>query len=55
LTFDGQVGFDFYSGDELLISKSDEKIKLLKPADHSYFKILRTKLKWGGSHYESPG
>jgi len=55
LTFDGQVGFDFYSGDELIISKSDEKIKLLKPADHSYFKILRTKLKWGGSHYESPG
>jgi len=54
LTFDGQVGFDFYSGDELIISKSNEKIKLLTPPDHSYFKILRTKLMWGGATYGSP-
>lgn len=49
LTFDGQVGFDFYRGDELIISKSREKIKLLSPPDRSYFEILRTKLKWGGA------
>jgi len=54
LTFDGQVGFDFYSGDELIISKSTEKIKLLSPPDHSYFEILRTKLKWGGATYDKP-
>lgn len=54
LTFDGQVGFDFCSGDELIISKSNEKIKLLTPPDHSYFKILRTKLMWGGATYGSP-
>ncbi len=54
LTFDGQVGFDFYSGDELIISKSNEKIKLLTPPDHSYFKILRTKLMWGGATHGSP-
>lgn len=54
LTFDGQVGFDFYGGDELIISKSHEKIKLLKPPDHSYFKILRTKLMWGGSTHGEP-
>ena len=54
LTFDGQVGFDFYSGDELIISKSNEKIKLLSPPDHSYFEILRTKLKWGGATYNKP-
>jgi len=54
LTFDGQVGFDFYSGDELIISKSTEKIKLLSPPDHSYFEILRTKLKWGGATYNKP-
>lgn len=53
LTFDGQVGFDFYSGDELIISKSHEKIKLLTPPNHSYFKILRTKLMWGGATYGS--
>jgi NAD+ kinase len=54
LTFDGQVGFDFYSGDELIISKSEEKIKLLKPPDHRFFEILRTKLMWGGATYGSP-
>ena len=54
LTFDGQVGFDFYGGDELIISKSDEKINLLTPPEHSYFKILRTKLMWGGATYGSP-
>jgi NAD+ kinase len=54
LTFDGQVGFDFYSGDELIIAKSSEKIKLLSPPDHSYFEILRTKLKWGGATYNKP-
>jgi NAD+ kinase len=51
LTFDGQVGFDLHYGDEVLICKSQEKIKLLRPKDHSYFEILRTKLMWGGTTY----
>ncbi|MDY6974281.1 MAG: NAD(+)/NADH kinase [Thermodesulfobacteriota bacterium] len=51
LTFDGQVGFDFFSGDRLIIYKSKEKIKLFTSPDHSYFKILRTKLMWGGATY----
>ncbi len=53
LTFDGQVGFDLYFGDKVLIRKSEEKIKLLKPPDHSHFKILRTKLMWGGATYDN--
>lgn len=55
LTFDGQVGFDFIYEDELIIYKSKEKIKLLTPPDHSYFKILRTKLMWGGATYNKHG
>ena len=51
LTFDGQVGFDLYYRDRVVICKSEEKIKLLKPPDHSYFNILRTKLMWGGTTY----
>ena len=51
LTFDGQVGFDLHYGDEVVIYKSQEKIKLLSPKDHSYFEILRTKLMWGGATY----
>lgn len=53
LTFDGQVGFNLYFGDRVLICKSEEKIKLLKPPDHSHFKILRTKLMWGGATYDN--
>ncbi len=52
LTFDGQVGFDFYNGDELIISKSKEKINLLSPPDYSYFEILKTKLMWGEATYK---
>ncbi len=55
LTYDGQIGFDFSYGDELNIYKSKEKIKLLTPPDHGYFKILRTKLMWGGATYKSNG
>lgn len=51
LTFDGQVGFDLHHGDKVIIYKSQEKINLLRPPDYSYFKILRTKLMWGGATY----
>jgi NAD+ kinase len=53
LTFDGQVGFDLYFGDKIRICKSEEKIRLLKPPGHSHFKILRTKLMWGGATYDN--
>jgi NAD+ kinase len=53
LTFDGQVGCDLFFEDEVIINKSKEKIKLLRPPDHSYFKILRTKLMWGGTTYNN--
>lgn len=48
LTFDGQVGFELHHGDKVHILKSKEKISLFKPPDQDHFKILRTKLMWGG-------
>jgi len=51
LTFDGQVGYDIYYDDKVIICKSEKKIKLFRPPDHSYFNILRTKLMWGGTTY----
>ena len=51
LTFDGQVGYDIYYDDKVIIRKSEKKIKLFRPPDHSYFNILRTKLMWGGTTY----
>lgn len=53
LTFDGQIGFDFLNEDTLMIANAKEKIKLLKPPNHSYFEILRTKLMWGGAAYHN--
>jgi NAD+ kinase len=50
VTCDGQVGFDLLFGDKVLIQKSQEKIRLIKSPDQTYFEILRTKLMWGGSH-----
>ncbi len=55
LTFDGQIGFDFDLKDELIISSSNEKIKLLTPPGHSYFEVLRTKLMWGTATYNHHG
>ena len=55
LTFDGQVGLDLYFGDKVIIQKSEEKIRLLRPPDHSYFSIIRNKLMWGGRTYKVNG
>ena len=51
LTFDGQVGFDLHHGDKVNIYKSKEKINLFKPPGQDHFRILRTKLMWGGGTY----
>ena len=53
LTFDGQIGFDLLYGDEIRIYKSDERIRLFKSPDQTYFEILRTKLMWGGTTYNN--
>jgi NAD+ kinase len=55
VTFDGQVGFDLFFGDRVRIAKSRERIKLLRPPDHSHYEILRTKLRWGGATYHRDG
>jgi NAD+ kinase len=47
LTLDGQVGFSLMMGDVIEINKADYKTKLLVPLERDYFRVLRTKLKWG--------
>jgi len=47
LTLDGQVGFSLMTGDAIEISKAGYKTRLLVPLDRDYFRVLRTKLKWG--------
>lgn len=49
LTCDGQVGCKLASSDQLLISVAPNPLRLIKTPTIDYFKILRTKLKWGQS------
>lgn len=47
LTLDGQVGVPLKADDRIKVRKADYKTKFLTLHDRDYFKILRTKLKWG--------
>lgn len=47
LTCDGEVVCEPVTGDKVIIQKKDKRIRLIHPADHDHFKILRDKLDWG--------
>ncbi len=47
LTCDGEIVCELVTGDKVNIQKKDKKIRLIHPADHDHFKILRDKLDWG--------
>lgn len=47
LTCDGEIRCELATGDRITVRKKDKKIKLIHPADHDHFNILRAKLNWG--------
>ena len=47
LTLDGQVGFSLKQNDIIQVKKSQHSTKFFTPCEIDYFKILRTKLRWG--------
>ena len=47
LTVDGQVGKELQHGDRIRCRRSPRTIRLVRPANSSYFEIMRNKLKWG--------
>jgi len=47
LTLDGQVGVPLQVNDMIIIKKSDYKTRFVFLHERDYFKVLRTKLKWG--------
>lgn len=47
LTCDGQVGCELDASDQLSISVAPNPLRLIRTPSTEYFKILRTKLKWG--------
>jgi NAD+ kinase len=48
LTLDGQEGFEMDPRDKIFIKKSPNAIKMISLEDQSYFKVLKTRLKWSG-------
>ena len=47
LTCDGEIRSELAAGDRIVIHKKDRKIRLIHPANHDHFSILRAKLQWG--------
>ena len=47
LTCDGDITAELAPGDRVSIRKKGKKIRLLHPANHDHFSILRAKLRWG--------
>ena len=47
LTIDGQVGEPLLQNDEVVCSKSQQRILLVRPPRMMYFDVLREKLSWG--------
>lgn len=48
LTLDGQEGFEMDPRDKIFIKKSPNTLKMISLEDQSYFKVLKTRLKWSG-------
>jgi NAD+ kinase len=47
LSFDGQSAVALQDGDVVDIKMAENRVKLLRPAMHSHFDVLRAKLGWG--------
>jgi NAD+ kinase len=52
VTCDGTVLGELEPGDRLCIRAASESITLLHPAGHDYYKLLRSKLRWGRGSFE---
>jgi NAD+ kinase len=44
---DGHVHLAVLPGDEIIIKRSSERLRLIHPKGHNYFHVLRNKLGWG--------
>jgi len=49
VALDGQETFAFTEDDQVDVSASPRRLKLVKAAGRDYYEVLRTKLKWGES------
>ncbi|RMG46213.1 MAG: NAD(+) kinase [Acidobacteria bacterium] len=47
VTLDGQVGFPLEPGERILVQRSPNPVRLIRPPGRSFFSVLRDKLGWG--------
>jgi NAD+ kinase len=47
VTFDGQKGFAFAQGDEVVVTRADRLLRLIGSPGRGYYDTLRQKLHWG--------
>jgi len=47
VTCDGVPLGELVPGDRLVVMPSPRTVTLLHPSDHDYYRILRSKLRWG--------
>lgn len=50
LTFDGQSGLEINETDTIFIQRGSHPVNLITFPDQQYFDVLKTKLRWSGSH-----
>jgi NAD+ kinase len=46
-TVDGQHGVALEAGDEVVVTRAEQRMALVRPSTKTYFDVLRQKLKWG--------
>lgn len=51
ISCDSHITMTILPGDEVLISKSPNRLKLIHPKNYSYYRVLRSKLNWGSQLY----
>lgn len=52
---DGVSLGELLTGDRLVVTRADSHVTLLHPPDHDYYRILRSKLRWGRGDRMMPG
>ena len=51
ISCDSHISMTVLAGDEIVVHKSPNKLKLVHPENYSYYKVLRSKLNWGSQLY----
>lgn len=48
---DSHISMTVLAGDEIVVVKSPNRLKMVHPEDYSYYRVLRKKLNWGSQLY----